>query len=106
MAGVNDPGRYEEKYRRARNRLEDADINEEDKRAIRSYIDEKEASGDHELSTLESYTTMLTRAAEMAHKPLTQWEGKDPQNGVYESDYSRFMRGLRDGDLEGANTVG
>jgi len=103
---VNDPAGYEEKYRRARERLETADIDDEDRRAIEAYIENKEASGDHEYSTLESYTTVLIRAAKMTHRPLTEWEDKDPQNGRYQSDYDTFMQGLRTGDLDGAKDGG
>ena len=106
MGEVNDPGGYENKYNRARKRLENDDIDEEDRRAIRSFIDHKEATGDHAYSTLESYTTVLLRAADLAHKPLTQWQDKDPQNGVYQSDYDTFIKGMQTGEMEGVKDGG
>jgi len=103
---VNDPGGYKAKYKRARDRLESDEIHKEDRKAIRAYINHKENSGKHKVSSLESYLTVLLRAAKLCHKPLTEWQDKDPENGVYESDYERFIRGLRDGDLEEAKDGG
>jgi len=104
--GINDPSGYKDKYERARERLETDDIDDEDRDAIRAYINHKESAGDHKYSTLEHYTTVLLRASKLAHKPLTQWQDKDPENGIYESDYERFMRGMRDGDFSGVKDGG
>jgi len=104
--GINDPSGYKDKYERAKNRLESDDIDDEDRKAIRAYINHKENSGQHKYSSLESYLTVLLRAAKLAHKPLTEWVDKDPENGIYESDYERFMRGTRDGGLPGVKDGG
>jgi len=104
--GVNDPSGYKAKYDRARQRLEHDDIDEEDRRAIRAFIDEKENSDEHKYSSLEHYTTILLRAASLTHKPLTEWQDKDPENGRYQSDYQQFMQGLADGSLPEAKDDG
>jgi len=104
--GVNDPSGYNKKYDRARTRLENDDIDEEDRKAIRAYIDKRESSGEYKYSSLEHFTTVLLRAAKLTHKPLTEWSDKDPENGIYESDYEQFMRGLRDGSLNGVKDGG
>jgi len=104
MGNLNDPGKYEKKYENARRRLEERDINEEDRKAIRSFVDDRKTNGGRnngnlEYSTLEQYTTILLRATELAEKPLTQFADKDPESGIYESDYTQFIRGLEEGSL-------
>ena len=98
MGKINDPGNYQRKYERSRDRLENDPINEEDRKAIRSYIDWRENNSDLAYSTLEQYCTVLLRAADISQKPLTDWENKDPENGKYESDYAEFIRGVSTGN--------
>jgi len=106
MGQINDPNKYKEKYKRARNRLENNDIAEEDRKAIRAFIDDRKANKDLEFSSLENYTTIRLRATDLADKPLTQFEDKDPKNGKYQSDYALFVKGLQEGTLEGAKDDG
>lgn len=106
MGQLNDPNKYEEKYQKARERLENKDIDEEDRKAITAFIDDREANKDLEYSTLENYTTILLRATELAQKPLTEFEDKQPEEGKYQSDYSHFIKGLQNGDYEGIKEGG
>ena len=106
MGNLNDPGKYKEKYERARHRLENQDINEEDRDAIRAFVDHKKANKDLAYSSLEQYTTILVRGANLAERPLTQFEDKDPENGKYQSDYSQFIQGLQNGTLPEAKDGG
>jgi len=106
MGNLNDPGKYKEKYERARDRLENKNINEEDRKAIRSFVDNRKANKDLAYSSLEQYCTVLLRASELAEKPLTEWSDKDPENGKYDSDYTEFVRGVSEGTLPGVKEDG
>jgi site-specific recombinase XerD len=111
MGDLNDPGKYKKKYKKARKRLEERDINEEDRKAIRSFVNDREANGGRngrnlEDSSLEQYCTVLIRATELAQKPLTDFNGKNPEEGVYESDYTQFIRGVTEGTLPEAKDGG
>jgi len=106
MGNLNDPGKYKDKYEKARDRLERQDINEEDRKAITAFVDHKKANEDLAYSSLEQYTTVLLRAANLAEKPLTDFENKDPKEGKYQSDYSLFVQGVSEGTLPQAKDGG
>lgn len=101
MADLNDPGEYRAKFEDAKSRLDTADIDEKDRQAIKTFVERREASDKYEYSSLEQTATVLKRAAELAHKPLTQWEHDE-----FTSDYSQFMLGLKEGTLDGAKDSG
>lgn len=101
MVDVNDPADYGGKYLQARERLQDADIDSQDKRAIKALMDRRDASGEYEMSTQGNLLTMLIRCAELTHKPLHEYEHDE-----YNSDFSEFLNGLTDGSIEGVKEGG
>jgi integrase len=101
VSDVNDPSGYRDKYKQTRERLETADIDQQDRKAIRALIDRRDASGDYEPSTQENFLTMLIRCAELAHKPLHQFEQDE-----FNSDYAQFLKGLQEGTIEGVKEGG
>lgn len=101
MVDVNDPADYEGKYQQARKRLETANMDEKDRKAIRAFMDRRDATGDYEFSTQENLLTMLIRSAELAHKPLHQFEQDE-----YNSDHATFINGLQNGTINGVKQGG
>ncbi|OYR82754.1 hypothetical protein DJ84_09675 [Halorubrum ezzemoulense] len=74
MADVNDTNSTRAKFEREQELLEDADIDEDDRRAIREFVTHRRQMEDKSLNTLISDIGNLRRAAERAETPLLEMD--------------------------------
>jgi integrase/uncharacterized Zn finger protein (UPF0148 family) len=95
MVDVNDPSGYEAQKRRAEENFKEAEINEKDKKAVLAMYNLREANGSYAASTQATLLVTLKRVCELTHKPVVEWK-----HTPYESDYTTFVTGVRDGTLE------
>jgi integrase len=97
MVDTDDVQGYSRKFENQRELLEDANINEEDRREIRRFIAHQRANTDNNLGTISGHLNKLRLSAERARMPLVEME--KPDVDVFLTDTLQDEYGLTEGSV-------